>query len=574
MRSNAAAATTIDGGLGNDIIEGGGGTGDKLKGGGGVDTLSYDRDTAGVTVDLNTQATFNATYGLVLAAGKTDADYMQHGGNANFDFISGFTNIVSGSGNDTLTGDGKNNVFDAGDGNKGANPFAVQTIDGGGGIDTITYASARLVGGIVVVLDGDESDPVPYITHDDNVHDRITSIEVIIGSRFGDLFNASSTAAFTIFGGGGNDTIYIGAPGGTANGDDGDDGIEGSSGVDNLNGGVGDDRISGGDGKDVLDGGTGLGMAGDTVDYSYLGFGQNLTLSLGAIDNNGNVAATISKVAGSTTDVDTVKNFENITGGGGDDKLTGNAGSNVIDGGNGNDTLAGGGGDDTLVGGGGADTLSGGAGADILDGGLDQNVADYSASLAAVTVDLSTQGSYVGGMPINARNNDATAQSGGDAQGDLLWGIDDVTGSAKDDALTGDANSNNINGGAGADRITGGGNFDKLTGGMGADLFIYNAASEGDDEIADFATGDKLVFSKSGFGGSLLGQPNGALDATFFKSGAGVVADTASHGQFLYDTTSHDLSWDADGSAGGAAVVIAHFDNNYAVKITDIMLLA
>jgi Ca2+-binding RTX toxin-like protein len=75
------------------------------------------------------------------------------------------------------------------------------------------------------------------------------------------------------------------------------------------------------------------------------------------------------------------------------------------------DTLLGGDGDDFFVGSGGADTISGGAGEDTVS---------YARSGSAVTIDLTSGG----------------AQSGGDAEGDHLSGIENVIGSAYLDHIT------------------------------------------------------------------------------------------------------------------------------------------
>jgi hypothetical protein len=45
-------------------------------------------------------------------------------------------------------------------------------------------------------------------------------------------------------------------------------------------------------------------------------------------------------------------------------------------------------------------------------------------------------------------------------------------------------------------------------------------------------------------------------------------------GTFLYDTVSHDVLWDADGSNAGAAVQIAHFDTAVALKANDFDFIA
>ena len=96
----------------------------------------------------------------------------------------------------------------------------------------------------------------------------------------------------------------------------------------------------------------------------------------------------------------------------------------------------------------GDDTLVGGAGVDSLDGGTGTDTADYNASGAAVTVNLTTG-----------------TGSGGDAQGDTLVNIEKLTGSAFADVLTGDGNANTLAGGAGADSLFGGAGNDVLIGG-------------------------------------------------------------------------------------------------------------
>ncbi len=84
----------------------------------------------------------------------------------------------------------------------------------------------------------------------------------------------------------------------------------------------------------------------------------------------------------------------------------------------------------------GADTLDGGDGADTLTGGGGDDTADYSASNAAVTVNLHTgQG------------------RGGHAQGDTLSSIENVIGSAHDDIITASAAANHIDGGPGIDTV-------------------------------------------------------------------------------------------------------------------------
>ncbi|EME70698.1 calcium binding hemolysin protein, partial [Paramagnetospirillum caucaseum] len=155
---------------------------------------------------------------------------------------------------------------------------------------------------------------------------------------------------------------------------------------------------------------------------------------------------------------DVLSGIENLLGGNAADILTGDAGANRLSGAAGNDTLSGGAGDDILAGGAGSDRLTGGDGADT---------ADYSASAAAVNVDLTR----------------ATAQSGGDAAGDILAGIENLTGGVGNDLLTGDG---------GANTLTGGGGSDTLNGGGGDDLLVFRASdfpAGSGGTLADFVYG-------------------------------------------------------------------------------------
>src|SRR5262245_9144242 len=87
----------------------------------------------------------------------------------------------------------------------------------------------------------------------------------------------------------------------------------------------------------------------------------------------------------------------------------------------GDDWIFGLGGDDWIYGQDGNDTLEGGAGADMLFGGNGIDTASYIDSPVGVDVNLQTgQGHY------------------GTAEGDLLFSIENITGSLFDDVLVGD----------------------------------------------------------------------------------------------------------------------------------------
>ena len=167
------------------------------------------------------------------------------------------------------------------------------------------------------------------------------------------------------------------------------------------------------------------------------------------------------------------------------------SGGVTLNGGAGDDTLIGGPGDDTLNGFGGNDTLVGNGGADALDGGAGIDTADYSGSSVDVTVNLATG-----------------TGTGGDAQGDTLINIENLTGSIYDDNLTGDGGANTLSGGAGADTLIGGAGADSLFGGLDNDVM-----SGGDDD--DFLQGNSGADSLFGDAGAdtLMGASgNDTLD--------------------------------------------------------------
>lgn len=197
----------------------------------------------------------------------------------------------------------------------------------------------------------------------------------------------------------------------------GNDGIFGSGFGDRLSGYGGNDILTGGAGADTLIGGFG----NDTA--SYTDSPAPVVVNLGAGRGTGGDAAG-----------DRLVDIENLIGSAKGDRLTGNPGNNRLSGGNGADDLRGAGG---------SDQLQGGAGADRLDGGAGIDTATYATSAAGVAVNLATG-----------------AGAGGEAAGDRLVNVENVTGSQHSDRLLGDSGPNTLNGGAGDDDLRGGGGDD------------------------------------------------------------------------------------------------------------------
>ncbi len=182
---------------------------------------------------------------------------------------------------------------------------------------------------------------------------------------------------------------------------------------------------------------------------------------------------------------------------GGNDVLYGGDGDDFLYGGDGDDSLSGDAGNDKLYGGTGNDTLIGGAGADLLDGGAGTDLASYAASTAGVSVNLTT------GLG-----------AGGDAAGDTLTGIENVTGSAFDDTLTGDSGANVLDGGAGNDLLDGGAGNDSLYGGAGNDTLIGGAGSD----VLDGGAGTDLPAMRPRPRGSVSTLPRGLARAAMLRA--------------------------------------------------------
>jgi Ca2+-binding RTX toxin-like protein len=108
---------------------------------------------------------------------------------------------------------------------------------------------------------------------------------------------------------------------------------------------------------------------------------------------------------------------------------------NEIKGTTGADTLAGTAAADDMQGLAGNDTLLGSAGADKLDGGEGVDTASYEASPTGVTTDISSNQPNVAG----------------DAEGDTLFNIERIVGSAFDDTLMSSTDKTELAGGAGND---------------------------------------------------------------------------------------------------------------------------
>ncbi|WP_152613264.1 M10 family metallopeptidase C-terminal domain-containing protein [Inquilinus limosus] len=476
-----------NGGSGNDTIQGNAAD-NTLNGNAGTDTIHGD----------NGNDTVNGGNGNDVLTGDSGIDVVN--GGAGDDWIEG------GFSTDTVNGGDGNDTFYVRDGEFGDNTT------GGAGIDLLdlsNYASH----GSTVDLAGGTYDFVssfggPY---------TITGVENVNGTQLADTIIGDASAN-TINGNSGDDNLQGGAGNDVVSGGAGNDLIQGGAGNDTLTAGSGVDLVYGNDGNDRFyietgwSGGVGeafFGGAGiDTFDTStviFTPFAAYINLQDG-----------VFYILGSGSGEIALSSVENAIGTDEGDQITGSGENNVLTLGAGNDTGSGLGGNDTLLGEAGDDVLRGGAGADTLNGGTGIDTASYFDSSVAISVSLVTG---TGG--------------GGDAAGDILVGIENLSGSQGNDGLAGNAGANTLQGWNGNDVLVGNGGKDTLTGGAGADRFYYAALSDSvvganADRITDFshAQGDRIDLSAIDANAGVAG------DQAFTFIGTGLYTGVA--GQLRY----------------------------------------
>ncbi|HEY4317269.1 MAG TPA: calcium-binding protein, partial [Herbaspirillum sp.] len=224
----------------------------------------------------------------------------------------------------------------------------------------------------------------------------------------------------------------------------------------------------------------------------------------------------------------------------------------TIYGSNAADFLFGGAGVDTIHGGSGNTYFEGGGGADQLIGGTGGvNTAGYTLSTTGVTVDLL-----------------AGTGTGGDAQGDTLTNIQNVIGSTHDDIIISGTGANNINGGGGVDRVSyagsatgvivdlqagtgNGGNAtgDKLTGIQNVTgsehndtFFASSVANAFDGGQHDLGGADTVSYANVTTGGVIVDLSTGA------RTGGAAAGDTYTNIQNIIGTAFADTFIDGAGA--------------------------
>ncbi|MEI6161357.1 MAG: calcium-binding protein, partial [Roseococcus sp.] len=246
-------------------------------------------------------------------------------------------------------------------------------------------------------------------------------------------------------------------------GNDGDNTITVTAGVDSVNGGLGVDRL-------VVDYHLATGaVTGNSVSNftEAGGGGRSVTITAGTIEHftvlTGNGADTLTVgdgdniiIAGNGANTITAGDGANsVTGGDNADTITVGNGGNMVDGGNGANTMTSGTGNDTILSGNGADTIVTGAGADLITvrGGAD--TADAGAGDDLLTVDY-------GAMVTNVTGGVSGGNLGTGYVGTLADGVGSSVGFVGVENFT-------IITGSGNDSVTTGDGIDVVIGGSGND---------------------------------------------------------------------------------------------------------
>jgi len=140
--------------------------------------------------------------------------------------------------------------------------------------------------------------------------------------------------------------------------------------------------------------------------------------------------------------------------------------------------------------------------------------------------------------------------------------------------LNGTAGNDNISGTTANDTINGLGGNDLLSGGGGQDSYVfreYGAANA--DTLANFDTNwDALRFDSAAF--TALGGPGhfAAGDARFYAA-AGAAAGHDADDRFVYNTSTGQLYYDADGAGGADAQLVATLTGAPAVAAADLWVI-
>jgi serralysin len=291
----------------------------------------------------------------------------------------------------------------------------------------------------------------------------------------------------------------------------------------------------------------------------------------------------------------------------GNDHLFGSSGNDYLNGGSGNDDLIGREGSDTMLGGSGDDSYA------IWNGSGSDVIADEGGKKDVLTFLTNIGDGHLGGLTTYRQGNSLFFRS---YTSDTAWDIGEIrnfqgkgyieqlhyvdgngptyyislakgnTGSAAADwisstatggSLSGLADNDVLIGFTAADTLRGGAGNDALYGGPGtaSDKFVFDFAPNSNtnvDYIIDFVPDqDEIQLSRKVFKGFAA---TGPLASNAYVEGAGKTTADSAFQRVIYNTTTGDLFYDADGSGRAAAVKVAIIGSKADLSHTDFEIIA
>jgi Ca2+-binding RTX toxin-like protein len=526
----------LAGGLGNDVLDGKGGTADRVD---YSRTHLFDffdsADRVVVRLGLNGA---NGT-GTEFKFNFLDGSFAQ----VSVDTLKSIENVTGTAGDDDIVGNEVANFLEGLDGDDILDGgLGNDTLVGDDGSDTASFASHNglgRTGNITLGPNGGNGSAVYLNTSQQVVEtDVLREMENIIGADGNETITGNEQDNVldgglgndTLIGRDGNDTASFashnglsGRTGAITLGSSGADGSASYSvlvsgapvtvesdvlrGIENVIGSRLNETITGNEQENVLDGGLGndtlIGGNGiDTAsfvshDIVTAEFG---TITIGASGADGSARYFILNPVGGPllVEADVLGGMENVTGSNQAETITGNEQANVIDGRGGNDTIDGGFGNDKLIGGDGTDTVSF-ASHDSATGQIG-TISLPSVFLIGGGIGAATYSIVVNGSSVVVES-------------DLLISFENVSGSNQNETIMGNESGNVLDGRGGDDTLDGRQGNDTLNGGLGNDTLIGGV----DDDTLNGGAGHNTV--NGGTGNDTYVFTLGAVDRYFDESG-------------------------------------------------------
>jgi Ca2+-binding RTX toxin-like protein len=153
-------------------------------------------------------------------------------------------------------------------------------------------------------------------------------------------------------------------------------------------------------------------------------------------------------------------------------------------------------------------------------------------------------------------------------------GNDFLAGNSGDDSIVGGAGNDTIFGDGGNDWIEGGAGNDSVSGGGGQDSIVFREfGAQNADTVANFDTNwDSLRFDGGAFTAMGGAGHFAAGDARFYAA-AGAAGGHDADDRLIYNTSTGQLYYDADGAGGADAQLVATLQGAPAVAAGDIWVI-